>query len=121
MEKCSKENSYSGVWDPPQQSTSASHLRTQSWSALEYRLEETSLPLIDSIKILHSSEGRGWGDLAAVITQESPHTIEHRPISGIWIAMVLTPADIQRNAQGGDFAGLLEPQALVITRPVRPL
>lgn len=117
MEKCSKENSYSGVWDPPQQSPSASHLRSQSWSALEYRLEETSLPLIDSIKILHSSEGRGWGDLAAVITQESPHTIEHRPISGIWIAMVLTPADIQRNAQGGNFAGLLEPQALVITPP----
>lgn len=117
MEKCSKENSYSGVWDPPQQSTSASHLRTQSWSALEYRLEETSLPLIDSIKILHSSEGRGWGDLAAAITQESPHTIEHRPISSIWIAMVLTPADIQRSAQGGDFAGLLEPQALVITPP----
>lgn len=31
--------------------------------------------------------------------------------------MVLTPADIQRSAQGGDFAGLLEPQALVITPP----
>lgn len=117
MKKCIKKNSYSGIWDPPQQSASSSRLRTQSWSALEYRLEETSLPLIDGIKILHSSEGYGWGDLAAAITQESPHTIEHRPISSIWIAMALTPADIQRNTQEASFAGLLDPQALVITPP----
>lgn len=117
MGKCSKKNSYSGVLAPPQQSTPASRPRAQAWSALEYRLEETSLPQIDSIKILHSSEGCGWSDLAAAITQESPHTIEHRPISSIWIAMVLTPADIQRNARGENFAGLLEPQALVITPP----
>ncbi|WP_374008223.1 helix-turn-helix domain-containing protein [Delftia lacustris] len=117
MEKCSENIGFSGVWDPPPSPSSAPIYRAQSRSALEYKLDETSLPLIDSIKILRSSEGRGWSDVAAAITQESPHVIEHRPISSIWIATVLTPADIQRKAESATFAGALEPQALVMTPP----
>jgi len=93
------------------------HYHAQARSAIEYTLDETSLPLIESIEVLHSSEGLGWTDVAAAITQETPHVVEHRPISGLWIATVLTPPIIERKMAGETLSGTLEPNAVVITPP----
>ncbi len=93
------------------------HYRAQARSAIEYALDETSLPLIDNLKILHSSEGHGWSDMAAAITQETPHVAEHRPISGVWIATVLTSPILERKVAGQVLGGRLDPHSIVLTPP----
>lgn len=84
---------------------------------IEYSLGETPLPLIDNIEILQSSEGRGWGDIAAAITRETPHVAEHRPTSSIWIAIALTSRVFKRKIAGQTYTGILKPHALTITPP----
>ncbi|RMH94857.1 AraC family transcriptional regulator [Lysobacter pythonis] len=93
------------------------HYRAHARSVIEYALNETSLPLIDDIEILHSSEGHGWSDMAAAITRETPHVAEHRPTACIWITTVLTPRTIRRKVAGQTLAGTLEPHTLVMTPP----
>lgn len=113
MEKESKSRKPSTTHDLPP----VADYRAQSRSAIEYALNETSLPLIDSVEVLHSSEGHGWRDVAAAITQEAPHVVEHRSISSIWIAMAITPPIIERKMAGETLSGILEPNAVVITPP----
>ncbi|MDR0779777.1 MAG: AraC family transcriptional regulator [Pseudomonadales bacterium] len=64
----------------------------------EFSLEQTTLRVGDKVKLMASSQGLGWSDMFVAITDESPHETLHRVLPDMWLALALTPADVQRTS-----------------------
>jgi AraC-like DNA-binding protein len=67
---------------------------------MEFRLEQTSLRVDTNIRLVASSQGLGWTDLFAAVTDELPHESIRGAIPAVWLASAVTPTNIQRASAG---------------------
>lgn len=80
----------------PLQSPVATRRLGPSSMTAEFGLEQTTLRTGDDVRLIASSQGLGWSDLFAAVTEELPHETLHRAVPDIWLASALTSVDIQR-------------------------
>ncbi|MDR1989497.1 MAG: AraC family transcriptional regulator [Acidobacteriaceae bacterium] len=81
----------------------------------EFRLDHTSLTLSDEVRLVTSSEGLGWTDLFAAVTDEQPHAAIHRAIPAVWLVTACTPNGIQRADGSGIQEQVLAGSVISIT------
>lgn len=87
----------------------------------EFTIEQTTLYSGNSRQLVASSQGLGWSDLFAAVTEELPHDTLHRAIPDVWLASALTPVDIQRIAPRYEQNQLLPKGTITITGPDDPV
>lgn len=110
------ERSYNGSFGADGHYSAAKEL-AGSKRAFGFALDETSLPRIDSIEVIKSSESSGWSDMAVAVTQERPHVAEHRAISSIWIGMAIEHAEVRRTIGRETLESPFGINSIVITPP----
>jgi len=81
----------------------------------EFSLERTTLYSGNSRQLVASSEGLGWTDLFAAVTEELPHETLHRAVPDVWLASALTDVDIQRVGAGYEDSQVLPKGTITIT------
>jgi AraC family transcriptional regulator len=90
-------------------------LKNTTESADGFNLEQTSLIANDRVRIVASSDGLGWPDLFAAVTDELPHAAIRRPISALWLVTAATPSDLWRTDATGSEKRVLPGGAVTIT------
>lgn len=85
----------------------------------EFSLDKTPLTLSDTNRILATSEGLGWADIAAVVKKDDPQECYRRPVSSLWIAFPLAPADITRTVDGSRVRVSENDGKILLNRPKR--
>ena len=65
----------------------------------EYRREQTSLEPGRDVTILQSSEGLGWTEVYAALTDERPHQAIHRAVPDIWFATTFSGVQLSRTSK----------------------
>jgi len=81
----------------------------------EFRLEQTSLRVNRDIRLVSSSNGLGWTDLFAAVTDESPHHGVRGATPAVWLVTASTPNEIQRVGPGYTYDRVLPKGAISIT------
>ncbi|MDR2187335.1 MAG: AraC family transcriptional regulator [Azonexus sp.] len=81
----------------------------------EFQLEQTSLPLNRQVRLLKSSQGLGWTDLFAAITDEQPHEGLRGAVPAVWIVTSTAANNIQRIDRAGMHDGILPQRAISVT------
>ncbi|MDR1990287.1 MAG: AraC family transcriptional regulator [Acidobacteriaceae bacterium] len=81
----------------------------------EFQLDQTSLTVNDRVRIMASSEGRGWTDLFAAVTDESPHAAIFGAVPAVWLAMAFSPLELQRTSSAGIHTHALPEYAISTT------
>jgi AraC-like DNA-binding protein len=87
----------------------------------EFTLEQTTLYSGNSRQFVASSQGLGWTDLFAAVTEELPHETLHRAIPDVWLASALTAVDIQRVAPRYEQNQILPKGTITITGADEPV
>ena len=90
-------------------------LRRPSSPSGEFRLEQTSLRLDNDVRVIKSSQGLGWTNIYAALTQERPHEALHRAIPAVWFATTFTGIDIRRSGIDGELHRVLPENLVTIT------
>lgn len=83
----------------------------------EYCRAESSLHPHPDVRVIKSSEGLGWKDLYAAVTEEQPHLAIRRAIPDIWFATTLTGIELRRTVGEAQFQGVLSSDRITITPP----
>lgn len=83
----------------------------------EYGRAETSLHTHPDVDVVKSSEGYGWTDLYAAVTDERPHIAIRRAIPDVWFASALTGIVLRRSAGDERRHGILSSDAMTVTPP----
>lgn len=83
----------------------------------EYALEHTSLLLHKDVTLVKSSDGLGWTDIYAALTDERPHEAIHRPIPDIWLATTFSGITLGRTVGGLRHYDTLPANLISITAP----
>jgi AraC family transcriptional regulator len=81
----------------------------------EFRLEQTSLPVSDKIRLLKSSQGLGWTDLFAAVTDELPHEGLRGAVPAVWVVTADSNNGVQRSGPSGSHSAVLPKRAVSIT------
>jgi AraC-like DNA-binding protein len=82
---------------------------------MEFQLEQTSLPLGSKVRLLKSSQGLGWTDMFAAVTDELPHEGLRGAIPAVWIVTSSAPNNIQRFGCEGKHDLILPQRAISVT------
>ncbi|MDW9658552.1 helix-turn-helix domain-containing protein [Sinorhizobium meliloti] len=85
---------------PGDQQKTTGSCPTRSLSVAEFRLEQTSLRIDTNVKVVKSSQGFGWTNMFAALTDEQPHEALHGAVPAVWFATTFTPIDVRRSAVG---------------------
>jgi AraC family transcriptional regulator len=88
-----------------------------SISPTEYGRAQTSLLLHKDVSLLKSSDGLGWTDIYAALTDERPHEAIHRPIPDIWLATTFSGVNLKRASGGRLHHDTLPANLVSITAP----
>jgi AraC family transcriptional regulator len=81
----------------------------------EFQLEQTSLPVNDKVRLIKSSQGLGWTDLFAAVTDELPHEGLRGVVPAVWVVTAASPNDVQRIGSTGKHSAILPQYAISIT------
>ncbi|WEX85804.1 AraC family transcriptional regulator [Sinorhizobium garamanticum] len=81
----------------------------------EYSRAETSLHVHPDVTVVKSSEGFGWSDLYAAVTDERPHLAIRRAIPDIWFASTLTGIELRRTVGEEQHHAVLSSDLVTIT------
>lgn len=84
-------------------------------SSPEYSRAETSLHVHPDVEVVKSSEGFGWTDLYAAVTNERPHLAIRRAIPDVWFAATLTGVELRRTVGDQQLHGVLSSDLVTIT------
>jgi AraC-like DNA-binding protein len=79
-------------------------------------LEQTSLVINSKVRLLKSSQGLGWTDLFAAVTDELPHEGVRGAVPSVWIVTAASPNDIQRVSSERKYDKVLPEFAVSVTR-----
>lgn len=80
-------------------------------------MEQTSLRIDANVRLVKSSQGLGWTNIYAGLTDEKPHEALHRSISAVWLATTFTGIDIRRSSIDGELHQVLPKNLVTITAP----
>lgn len=83
----------------------------------EFTLEQTSLRIDANVRLVKSSQGLGWSNIYAALTNEQPHEALHRAIPAVWLATTFTGIDIRRSSIDGELHQVLPKNLVTITAP----
>jgi AraC family transcriptional regulator len=67
----------------------------------EFLLEQSSLPLSKNLRLLQSSQGRGWTNLFVALTDETPHAALFGAVPAVWIAATTSDSAVLRYSTSG--------------------
>lgn len=81
----------------------------------EYSRAESSLHIHPDVEVVKSSEGFGWTDLYAAVTNEQPHVAIRRAIPDVWFATALTGIELRRTVGDQQLHGVLSSDLVTIT------
>ncbi|WP_434722132.1 helix-turn-helix domain-containing protein [Mesorhizobium sp. RIZ17] len=81
----------------------------------EFSRAQSSLHVHPDVTVVKSSEGFGWTDLYAAITDERPHLAIRRAIPDIWFASTLTGIELRRTVGDEQLHGVLSSNLVTIT------
>ena len=81
----------------------------------EYRRAQSSLHVHPDVTVVKSSEGLGWTDVYAAVTDERPHLAIRKAIPDVWFASTLTGIDLRRSVGGEQYHGVLPSNLVTIT------
>ena len=95
--------------------TERADLRRASLPSGEFRLEQTSLRIDKDVRLVKSSEGLGWSNIYAALTNESPHEALHGAIPAVWFATTFTGIDIRRSGIDCELHQFLPKNLVTIT------
>ncbi|MGY2803391.1 helix-turn-helix domain-containing protein [Bradyrhizobium sp. USDA 4506] len=84
-------------------------------------LPQTAIDIGNGISFLRTSDRLGWPNLHAALTEEQPHEARHDGIPSLWLAMVLSQADICRNLGCREEHMIMQPGRISIVGPKTPL
>jgi AraC-like DNA-binding protein len=101
----------------PAMPASASTVEAPLPSLAEFQLEQTSLSINGKVRLLQSSQGLGWTDLFAAVTDELPHEGLHGMVPAIWIVTADTSNHILRCSSAGRESQFLPGYKISITGP----
>ncbi len=85
----------------------------------EFSLDRTPLTLSDKKRIIASSKGLGWTDLAAIVKNDAPREYVRPPVSSLWITYPLAPADITRTIDKTEIRLHRNERTMFLNRPER--
>lgn len=84
-------------------------------STREYRRAESSLHMHPDVAVVKDSEGLGWSDVYAAVTNERPHLAIRRAIADTWFASTLTGIELRRTVDDEQLHGVLSSDLVTIT------
>lgn len=102
--------------DPRLERQSQARARPRKASGV-FTLDETSLRIDASVRLLKSSEDLGWTNLFAGIASESPHEALHGAIPAVWFATAPTPVDLRRSGASTEQSAVLPSNLVSIVAP----
>ncbi|WP_028749965.1 helix-turn-helix domain-containing protein [Rhizobium mesoamericanum] len=80
-------------------------------------MEQTSLRIDANVGLVKSSQGLGWSNIYAALTNEQPHEALHRSIPAVWFATTFTGIDLRRSTIDGEQHQILPKNLVTITAP----
>jgi len=84
-------------------------------AASEYNRAQSSLQIHPDVAVVKSSEGFGWTDIYAAVTDERPHLAIRRAIPDVWFASTLTGIELRRTVDDEQHYGVLSSDLVTIT------
>lgn len=86
-------------------------------AAQEFSLKETSLDFSSYRRIVASSDGLGWSDLAVAITEVSPFEGRTPRLTSLWLTLPYNDAYSELNRNGRVFKGVMARNSVSMAAP----
>jgi AraC family transcriptional regulator len=83
----------------------------------EFSLEETSLDFSSHRRIVASSDGLGWSDLAVAVTEVSPFEGRTPRLTSLWLTLPYNDAHSELNRNGRVFKGIMARNSVSLAAP----